>query len=119
MRSPSRPTSPVLPALLLASFLLLSASSCFNDAFRGHDYQGELDTSRFELVIESDRTAIDGSHFLVDRATGDLWVLDARSGSVAGWLRLAEGPADVKPLPGPPAAQPKDQDEQDEQAEGD
>jgi len=104
-----------LPALLVAGLLLLSGTGCFNDAFRGSEYYGDFGATRFELVIESDRTAVDGSHFLVDRATGDLWVLDARPGATPGWLRLAEGPADVKPLPELPGAK---LEEQDEQAEG-
>ena len=115
MRSPARLTSPVLPALPLAGFLLLAGSSCFNDAFRGPEYQGDLGTTRFALVIEADRTAIDGSHFLVDRATGDLWVLDARPGSLGGWLRLAEGPADAKPLPELPGEKSKEQDDDEEE----
>jgi hypothetical protein len=77
---------------------LAAGTGCFNDAFRGPEFNGELGATRFELVIESDRTTVDGSHFLVDRATGDLWVLDARPGSTGGWQQIAQGPADAKPL---------------------
>jgi hypothetical protein len=90
--------APFLAALLLAGVVALVGGGCFNDAFRGPEFNGDVGATRFALVIESDRTAIDGSHFLVDQATGDLWVLDARPGSVGGWLRLAEGPSDAKPL---------------------
>ena len=85
-----------LIATALAGLVLVAGAGCFNDAFRGHDFEGGLD--RFALVIEADRTDVAGSHFLVDRATGDLWVLESTGRLEGRWVRLADAPADAKPF---------------------
>ena len=79
---------------LVPGLLVFGAAGCFNDAFRGHEF-GDSSVERFALVIEPDRTLVDGTHFLVDRATGDLWRLDVSDRRNGAWVRLAEGPADA------------------------
>ena len=75
--------------------VLLLGGGCFNDAFRGHEVNGADAAMRFELLIEPDRTLVEGTHFLVDRATGDVWRLDVAGRSAGTWVRLADGPSDV------------------------
>jgi hypothetical protein len=96
----------------LAAFALAGAG-CFNDAFRGHEF---IDTGseRFELVIEPDRTLVDGTHFLIDRATGDLWRLDVSSRTKGTWVRLADGPSDVSELTLHPALGKKEEETDDD-----
>lgn len=85
-------------ALVLAlPLLLLGSGGCFNDWFRADKTVGGEGGRRFDLKIEADRTDVDATHFLVDRATGDLWRLDARGGD-GRWVRLADGPIDAQPL---------------------
>jgi hypothetical protein len=91
--------------------LALAGAGCFNDAFRGHDFHDGVGTDRFELVVEPGRTQVDGTHFLVDRATGDLWRLDVSDGTAGTWVRLADGPADAAPLRVEIDVEPKPQDE--------
>ena len=83
-------------ATALAGIVLAAGAGCFNDAFRGHDFKGGLD--RFGLVIEADRTDVAGSHFLIDRATGDVWVLESMGRLEGRWVRLADAPADAQPF---------------------
>lgn len=95
------------PASLLALAALTGtpflATGCFNDAFQTN--KGLESPSRFELQIEPDRTLVDGTHFLVDRATGDLWRLDVSGRTAGRWVRLADGPTDVAALLGPGEAE--------------
>jgi hypothetical protein len=91
-------TNPRARVALAASVVALAAAGCFNDAFRGHDFRDGVGSDRFELVIEADRTLVDGTHFLVDRATGDLWRLELSDGETGAWVRLADGPADAAEL---------------------
>jgi len=86
-----RPISRVAFAALTT--LTLVASGCFNDAFQTN--KGVDKPFRFELLIAPDRTDVDGTHLLVDRATGDLWRLDTSAPQTATWVRLADGPTDV------------------------
>ncbi|NNL65872.1 MAG: hypothetical protein HKP30_06505 [Myxococcales bacterium] len=95
---------PLLASIALAG-VLLPATGCFNEAFQTNE--GLESPSRFELLIEPDRTLVDGTHFLVDRATGDLWRLDVRERSEGRWVRLADGPSDVAALPQPSDAEPE------------
>lgn len=72
---------------------------CMNGAL--HNYKARVNQSpggRFTLVIEAGRTAIDGSHFLLDTATGDVWRLDSRDGESGSWVRLGAGPEDARDL---------------------
>jgi hypothetical protein len=74
---------------------LIGVAGCFNDAFRGDEVNGAGGALRFELLIEPNRTLVEGTHFLVDRATGDLWRLEATGRAAGTWVRLADGPADA------------------------
>jgi len=89
--------TPTVLVLSIAS-LALVGGGCFNDALRGHEFHGVPGSDRFELVIEPDRTLFEGTHFLVDRATGDVWRLEASDGRSARWVRLADGPDDAEAL---------------------
>ncbi len=90
-------TNPLLASILVAA-LALPAAGCFNDAFRGHEFENASGTDRFSLVIEADRTDVDATHFLVDRATGDLWRLDLSGRTEGSWVRLASAPEDAAEL---------------------
>ena len=80
--------------LVLAACLVTAA--CNNDNFSN---SGLISAgARFALVIEPARTSIDGTHFLLDTATGDTWTLKSGDGGAERWVRVAEGPSDVKPL---------------------
>ena len=89
------------PLTLALSGLLagLALTSCFNGAEHGIRNHGVIGVTggRFALVIESDRTDLGATHFLVDTATGDLWSLRQQEAG-AEWQRVAEGPKDAKPL---------------------
>ena len=87
-----------LRACAVLAALVFFGAGCFNDAFRGHDFRGGVGADRFELVIEPDRTLVDGTHFLVDRATGDVWLLDVSNRREGEWVRLASGPTDAAEL---------------------
>ena len=87
----------LLPVLVAASIWLPAGSGCFNDWLRDQEIV-EPGSERFELRIEADRTDFEGTHFLVDRATGDLWRLEGGRGAPARWVRMADGPSDVRPL---------------------
>jgi len=86
------------PALLCAGILLTGVGGCFNDAFRGPEFEAGVGVDRFGLVIEADRTDVEGTHFLVDHATGDLWVLQGGAQAPSTWVRLADAPADATPF---------------------
>jgi hypothetical protein len=68
---------------------------CFNS---GHHTNVAAGGGRLQLVIETGRTDVDGTHFLLDTATGDLWRLEARSAETARWVRVADGPDDLREL---------------------
>jgi len=53
---------------------------------------------RFALEIETGRSDVVGTHFLVDTITGDLWRLDTRGAGTPIWVRIADGPADAEAL---------------------
>ena len=82
-----------LVAFAALATLTLVASGCFNDAFQTN--KGVDQPFRFELLIVPGRTVVDGTHLLVDRATGDLGRLDASDPQTASWVHLADGPTDV------------------------
>jgi hypothetical protein len=92
----------ILTVSLLVSTLALSA--CWNGS-----YNADTITSggRFHLTIEPSRTDIDGTHFLVDSATGDLWHLANRGGHV-DWVRVADAPEDAADLTPEPATGSED-----------
>jgi hypothetical protein len=76
-----------------------AGAGCFNGAM--HNYKAHVNDApggRFALVIESDRTSIEGSHFLLDTATGDVWRLESSDGRTGSWVRLGAGPADARTL---------------------
>ncbi|HKJ25527.1 MAG TPA: hypothetical protein VKB65_11930 [Myxococcota bacterium] len=102
----------MLRSSIVLAALAFAGAGCFNDAFRGHEFIG-TGTDRFELVIEPDRTLVDGTHFLVDRATGDLWRLDVAGRTEGTWVRLAAGPADAAEIPLHPALAKKAESEDD------
>jgi hypothetical protein len=85
---------PQMTLVVLAA--CLCATACNNDNISNDGVIGG--GGRFALVIEPARTAIDGTHFLVDTATGDLWMLKADGSGHGQWSRVADAPQDVKPL---------------------
>ncbi len=93
-----RPTP--FPTLAALAALASLSSGCFNDAFQTN--KGLEGPVRFDVLIEPDRTLVDGTHFLVDRATGDLWRLDVRDRRTGVWVRLADGPGDAAALDSKP-----------------
>ena len=86
----------ILLASLLAVSLLLPA--CWNGAFQTNKSKGRTSGDRFDLVVEAKRNDLDASHFLVDKATGDLWVLETSGSRAGAWVRVANGPADAEEL---------------------
>ena len=83
----------------------LALPACWNDSYN----QDTVSVgARFALTIEPSRTDIEGTHFLVDAATGDLWRLEQRGGGV-DWVRIADAPEDAADLtPEPPPVLPAD-----------
>lgn len=79
----------------LATCALAGGTACWN----GHNNKTYYVQSegRFRLEIETGRTDVPGTHFLVDTATGDVWRLDARA-ATPRWVRIASGPEDVQPI---------------------
>lgn len=98
MTSKSRTTSWKRSAIAWAALaLLLAIAGCFNGG--GFHNQGVVGGGgRFALVIEPGRTPIDGTHFLLDTATGDLWRLASNGPDSLQWLRLSTGPEDAVEL---------------------
>jgi hypothetical protein len=83
-----------------ASALLLCTATaftiaCFNDGFSN---EGTLTTGqgRLQLVIEPNRTPVEGTHFLLDTTTGDLWHLKLKD--KPQWQKITKGPADLQKL---------------------
>jgi hypothetical protein len=94
-----------MPTRLVTASLLVSAlalSACWNDS-----YNQDTSTAggRFQLSIEPSRTDIDGTHFLVDSATGALWHLVNRGGRI-DWVRIADAPEDAAVLEPEPVPLP-------------
>ncbi|NNL65871.1 MAG: hypothetical protein HKP30_06500 [Myxococcales bacterium] len=83
-------------AALALSALLLTSAGCFNGGQVTYEDGGPR--GRFALVIEADRTAIEGSHFLLDTATGDVWRMESEDGRAGSWVRLGDAPDDVAEL---------------------
>ena len=79
--------------VVLAMVLALGAG-CWNGSVR--NYSGG--PGRFALVIEANRTTVEGSHFLLDTLTGDVWRMDAPDGENGSWVQLGTGPEDVRDL---------------------
>ena len=76
-----------------------TGAGCMNGAM--HNYKARVNEDaggRFALVIEANRTTVDGSHFLLDTVTGDVWRMDSSDGRQGSWVRLGDGPADARPL---------------------
>ena len=80
--------------LLLAAGVVVVAASCDYGAHHNRVVPGG---NRFALVIEPGRTEFDASPYLVDAATGDVWMLDG-AGIPSRWVRLADGPEDAAVL---------------------
>lgn len=101
---PLRPTRFVVLALLGT---VLTQPACWNDSL---NQQTVASGGRFQLTVEPSRTDIEGTHLLVDSATGDMWRLEPR-GETAEWVRLATGPedaAEIEPVWAPEAEPTED-----------
>ena len=66
---------------------------------------------RFALIIETERSDVDASHYLLDQATGDVWRFDPVNRGEGTWVRMAEAPADIRPLPKPVLEEPGEEDD--------
>jgi hypothetical protein len=97
-RTPSRRAARwAVHGILALSLVPLTA--CWNGAFQTNEIKKRGgDASRFELVIEAKRNDLEASHFLVDTATGDLWVLQPSGDRAGTWVRVTDGPADALDL---------------------
>jgi hypothetical protein len=73
----------------------LAIAGCWNGS---HNETFVDPGGRFALEIETGRTDVVGTHFLVDTITGDLWRLDTRRSAAPIWVRIADGPADAETL---------------------
>ena len=83
----------------LAGIALAAGSGCFNGSLHDyHDFTPDHEIGRFELVIEPGRTSVDGTHFLLDTATGDVWRMDSPDGREGEWVRLGDAPEDAQEL---------------------
>jgi hypothetical protein len=103
---PASSRSALLWGALLGTGFAVGAG-CMNGAM--HNYKARIGGGgRFALVIESDRTLVEGTHFLVDTATGDVWRLTSPDGRSGAWARLSAPPEDVKPLGEPENAEADD-----------
>jgi hypothetical protein len=80
----------------LLCVVCLTVVACNNDNISNEGVIGG--GGRFALVVEPARTSIDGTHFLVDTATGALWVLKTDDAGRSQWTRIADAPRDVQPL---------------------
>ena len=87
----------------ILGFAFAAGAGCMNGSM--HNYKAKIGagSGRFAMVIEADRTAIQGSHFLLDTATGDVWRMDSGDGRTGNWLPLGAGPEDVRSLEEEPA----------------
>jgi hypothetical protein len=95
-------------AALGSAMAALVLSACWNGAFQDNAVYGDSRGSRFEMLIEPERNDVDATHFLVDRATGDIWRFEASSRTSGRWVRLADGPTDAAELE---SSAPHDEDE--------
>jgi hypothetical protein len=73
----------------------LASAGCWNGS---HNETFVEAGGRFALEIETGRSDLVGTHFLVDTVTGDLWRLDTRRSGAPIWVRIADGPADAHAL---------------------
>ena len=90
----------LLGLALLFGGVLAVQSGCWNGVHDSNIFEGG-GLNRFTLVIEPNRTDIDGTHYLVDSLTGDVWRLDAAQGTSFDWVRLVSGPEDAAEIPTP------------------
>ncbi len=99
-------------ALMLApaAALGLAVPGCFNVNDHAISIEGNA-LMRFALIIETERSDVDASHYLLDQATGDVWRFDPTNRGEGRWLRMAEAPEDVRPLPTPVLEQPGEEDD--------
>jgi hypothetical protein len=106
-----RHVAEVLAGVAVVGFALLGGTGCWNGS---HDRVLLEAGGRFALEIETGRSDLVGTHFLLDTATGDLWRLDVRGAGSPIWVRVADGPSDARPLervPVPAARGAKDGDD--------
>ena len=96
--------------LAIAAALTLGGLGCFNVNDHATSIQGSA-LMRFALIIETERSDVDASHYLLDQATGDVWRLDPIDRGEGRWLRMAEAPEDVRPLPKPVLEEPGEEED--------
>jgi hypothetical protein len=95
----TKPNRAVLLWGAVLGIAFATSGGCMNRAF--HNYKARVNEAangRFALVIEADRTPIEGTHFLLDTATGDVWRMDSDDGGSGDWVRLGDAPEDVRSL---------------------
>ena len=95
-RKATRSTSLLWGAIFALVFTF--GVGCFNGSFGNYKAKVAGGSGRFALVIEADRTAIQGSHFLLDTATGDIWRMNSEDGRSGDWIRMGAGPEDAQRL---------------------
>ncbi len=83
-----------------AAVLGLAVLGCFNVNDHATSIEGTA-LMRFALIIETERSDVDASHYLLDQATGDVWRFDPMNRGEGTWVRMAEAPEDIRPLPKP------------------
>jgi hypothetical protein len=97
-RTPSGRRRARAAGLVLLLVTWLFATGCYS---RSHNNVVSAPGQRFQLVVEAGRTDVQGTHFLLDAATGDLWRLDAERPGPERWVRVSDGPADAAEIAPP------------------
>jgi hypothetical protein len=92
-----------------AALLSLGGLACFNVNDHATSIEG-TGLMRFALIIETERSDVDASHYLLDQATGDVWRFDPIDRGEGRWLRMAAAPEDVRPLPKPVLEKPGEEE---------
>jgi hypothetical protein len=87
--------SPANRLFLAFVLAVLFLPACWNGSY--NEQSSLAGSGRFQLTVEPSRTDVQGSHFLTDSATGDIWHLQREGGSFA-WTRVADAPEDAADL---------------------
>ena len=82
---------------VIGSSGLLVVTACWNGVHDSAIFEGGAG-NRFQLTIESNRTDISATHYLVDTMTGDTWLLEVTGPGKGRWVRLSDGPPDAARL---------------------